>query len=326
MNTLLSIEQAAELVKSGTPLCLAGSEASLDRLPRGNWIAGTIPYFMAKDGGVKADDRVFATSFPADQTPAFAYYTPETLPLVTENTPSSGYAVAIIPAGGVAHRRFAEESRDFESAFLKPTIGWISGVDVADLGKITPKVYDGRTGTKYEDGAVVAHVTLPESQLATIEIVNIFEPDGGDVLRFEETGFAATRCLVNGRSEDLAGYLERRGNSDGRLPLVGDFAGAELNVSVQSIDASSGVVKFYAPVFPGVDYRLARAVTDYGARFDEQMRTSSPTGIVFSCNCILNYLYGGLEGRKVGELEGPITFGEIGYQLLNQTLVMLRVQ
>jgi hypothetical protein len=39
----------------------------------------------------------------------------------------------------------------------------------------------------------------------------------------------------------------------------------------------------------------------------------------------LNYLYGKLEGRKTGDLTGPITFGEIAFQLLNQTLVYLEV-
>ncbi len=38
---------------------------------------------------------------------------------------------------------------------------------------------------------------------------------------------------------------------------------------------------------------------------------------------MLNYVYGKLEGRHTGKLTGPITFGEIAYQLLNQTLVYL---
>ena len=46
---------------------------------------------------------------------------------------------------------------------------------------------------------------------------------------------------------------------------------------------------------------------------------------VFACNCILNYLYGKLEGKKTGHLTGPFTFGEIAHQLLNQTLVRLCV-
>ena len=33
-----------------------------------------------------------------------------------------------------------------------------------------------------------------------------------------------------------------------------------------------------------------------------------------------------LEGKKTGAFTGPITFGEIAYQLLNQTLVYLEVK
>ena len=48
--------------------------------------------------------------------------------------------------------------------------------------------------------------------------------------------------------------------------------------------------------------------------------------VFFSCNCVLNYLYSNLEGKKVGSFTGPMTFGEIAYVLLNQTLVYLQVQ
>lgn len=33
----------------------------------------------------------------------------------------------------------------------------------------------------------------------------------------------------------------------------------------------------------------------------------------------------GLEGKKTGDVTGPVTFGEIAYQLLNQTLVYLNI-
>jgi len=46
----------------------------------------------------------------------------------------------------------------------------------------------------------------------------------------------------------------------------------------------------------------------------------------FSSNCILNYLYGELEGKKIKNVTGPITFGEIGYMLLNQTLTFLYIE
>jgi len=46
----------------------------------------------------------------------------------------------------------------------------------------------------------------------------------------------------------------------------------------------------------------------------------------FSCNCILNYLYGELEGKHTGQVVGPMTFGEVAYQLLNQTMVQMTLE
>lgn len=46
----------------------------------------------------------------------------------------------------------------------------------------------------------------------------------------------------------------------------------------------------------------------------------------FSCNCILNYVYAGLEGKRTGTILGPITFGEIAHQFLNQTIVRLYIR
>jgi hypothetical protein len=47
---------------------------------------------------------------------------------------------------------------------------------------------------------------------------------------------------------------------------------------------------------------------------------------MFSCNCILNFLYGELEGKSIGTFTGPVTFGEIAYQLVNQTLVYVKAE
>jgi hypothetical protein len=41
-------------------------------------------------------------------------------------------------------------------------------------------------------------------------------------------------------------------------------------------------------------------------------------------NCVLNHLYGKLEGTQAG-LPGPFTFGAITYQLLNQTMASCHV-
>jgi len=40
---------------------------------------------------------------------------------------------------------------------------------------------------------------------------------------------------------------------------------------------------------------------------------------------VLNYVYGELENKRTGNLTGPMTFGEIAFQVLNQTLVHVTV-
>ena len=77
MNQLISVQAAAELIRQGTPLSLAGPESALDQLPAGNWIGGTIPYFMVPSGGVVVQDgQVFATDLSPAGEVSFASYGP----------------------------------------------------------------------------------------------------------------------------------------------------------------------------------------------------------------------------------------------------------
>jgi hypothetical protein len=95
-----------------------------------------------------------------------------------------------------------------------------------------------------------------------------------------------------------------------------------VNVSIQSLDITGRVVKFFAPVFKDVGYRTAKPVSGYSECFLSAIPATDHAP-VFSCNCVLNYLHGQLEGRTTGSMQGPMTFGEIAYQLLNQTLVRI---
>jgi Family of unknown function (DUF6976) len=172
---------------------------------------------------------------------------------------------------------------------------------------------------------VVMHVTIPASKAVDIGIVNIFEQGGGDILTFGADGFTCTEVMVNGVKENFADYITRN-RLDTKLPLVADYYGALINISFQNVEPGKDV-SFYAPVFTGVRYKHAKAIQDYAALFDTQLHQNNLNGenVTFSCNCILNYLYSGLEGKKTDPFVGPITFGEIAYQLLNQTLVYLQI-
>lgn len=321
---LTSIGYASELIAAGRFLTIAGDEEALRQLPKGNWIGGTIPYFMSEDGGAVSRDRVFVNEIPAfDAAPALRFYDAEALPQICRNAPEHGYTVIIVPALSPCHVAFAENAPNYEDMYMKPLIGWVAGVHLDNLGKTSPKVVLGTTGEFSDQHAVAIDVPLPPEKYANIDIVNLFRPGSGDAIAFGATGFSAGDCQINGHLANLADYLTSR-QIDTRLPLVADYCGAMINVSIKGIDAAARNVDFYAPVFPGVTYRIADPVDDYVGRFQAALPTLD-SGISFSCNCILNFLYSDLEGKRTAHITGPITFGEIAYQLLNQTLVYLTV-
>jgi hypothetical protein len=141
---------------------------------------------------------------------------------------------------------------------------------------------------------------------------------------FETDGYHTKNILVNGQLQNIVSYLEQN-NIDTRLPLVADYNGAHINISFNKIDKKNGTVSFYAPFFQGEAYKLAAPIADYVQEFCARIEANNTAVPIFACNCILNYVYSELEGKTTGPISGPITFGEIAYQLLNQTLVQLHI-
>jgi hypothetical protein len=175
-----------------------------------------------------------------------------------------------------------------------------------------------------EDAAVVMHAALPSKHIAEINYINIFEQGDGDTITFLQDGFSSSEAYINGVKTNFADYITKR-NLDTRLPLVADYFGARLNVSFQSVDPSKHEVRFYAPVFAGVSYKHAKPLQDYVQQFTDMLPLHLSRHPAFSCNCILNYLYSELEGKRTGKITGPATFGEVVYQLLNQTVAYLTI-
>ncbi|MBI4905027.1 MAG: hypothetical protein HY820_15425 [Acidobacteria bacterium] len=320
---LQTIDRAAEAIAAGRPLLLAGDEAALRRLPRGNWIAGTIPYFMDREGGVCSRERVFVTEVCQTSGVQIRSYDVQALPRILQDAPDNGFSALIMPAGSPVHTTYARDAGDYEGIFVKPVVGWIAGVHVTEIGQRLPQVVNGVTGEWCSGEAVVMHVTLPAGKIVELDIVNVFEPGMGESICFLETGFEARECLAGGKRVSLAEYLRSVG-ADTRLPLTADYHGTVVNVSIQSVDDGLDAVRFYAPVFPGIEYKLASPVPDYVASFEHVLPSNGEP--LFACNCILNYLYSELEGKKTGAVTGPITFGEIAHLLLNQTMVRLFVR
>lgn len=318
---LKTFEEAAALIKTQKLLHISGTESLLRKLPAGNWIGGSTEYFLAETGGQVRSDALDVLELNFTEY-KFASYGAEDLPNVAKDAYDNGFSIIILPFDSAVHKQYAQNAANYEDIFLKNIVGWISGLNL-NAADQTPVAVNGSAGETLTDKAAALHIGLPEGKTAQLNILNIFNADTqSPVITFGEDGFKAQNCYIDGKETVFADYIAR-GNLDTKLPLVGDYSGAGINISIKSIE--DGAVNFYAPVFKGIEYRFAEAVPDYVGAFHKKITEITDTDSAFACNCILNFLYGNLEGKNLGGFYGPITFGEIAWQLLNQTLVYLQI-
>jgi len=319
---LMSFEKVSELIGMGKVLHIAATQSLLEQLPKGNWIGGSTEYFMDAQGGKVFGDALFVTEFAYENFSIKTYSATE-IENVATDTPDNGFSIVIVPFDSAVHKEYAENSAGYADMFIKKVVGWVSGVNLGIAGQI-PITANGLVAQTYSDAAVALHLELPADQYADINIINIFTPsDTSPVFEFPTEGFSVQKCLADGKEVVLADYIAETG-MDTKLPLIGDYSGHGINISIKSIE--DGVVNLYAPVFNGIKYRVASAMPNYVQAFHSQLDAHNADKVVFSCNCILNFLYGELEGQKTGGFVGPITFGEIAYQLVNQTLVYVTAE
>ncbi|MBO4338113.1 MAG: hypothetical protein J5842_08570 [Lachnospiraceae bacterium] len=317
----VSLDQAVDMINGGKILHIAADDTLLSKLPAGKWIGGTTPYFIAEDGGVLTKDKLFVNEIDYADEINVSVYGKYNIFQIVEECYDNGLTMLIVPFGSEVLAKYAKEAPSVEELLMHPTVGWVSGFDLGTGGEA--KVYDGTTGKSYTDKAVAMHIKLPDDKSAMINIVNIFEDDKTDpVILFPDNALHVSKCTVNGQNVDFAEYIRKKG-IDTQMPLVADYNGVFINTSIKEVGDDR--VSLYAPVFKGIEYRFATHVSDYEEEFKKKINETGASSPVFSCNCILNYLYGNLEGRKTPPYAGPVTFGEVAYQLLNQTLVYCEI-
>lgn len=325
MKTLYKVSEVTDMINNGDILLLSGDEDILNKLPNGKWIAGTIPYFMSEKGGVRTHDEIQVVKLPPFITDfTIKTYSVSELKNIPKDYLSNGFSYIIIPAFSDALINYAKDCTSYDGLFNRPLIGWVSGVDLAQVGKLKAKVFNGKTGEIADSKAVVMHIDLPANKYAKINKINLFKQGDGDVITFNSPGFEFYECKVNGEDTNFYEYIISN-NIDTKLPLVADYMGAMINVSIQDIDSVSGKVILFAPAFPGIEYKIAKPVTDYEKEFTAKLNEAHISPL-FSCNCILNYHYANLEGKQIGNAFGPMSFGEIAYMLLNQTMVYVTIE
>jgi len=324
-SDLMDIESVIEKINQREFLIIAADANVLQQLPSGNWIAGSIPYFMGQEGGEVSQNKAFVNTIEGldlSNPPRIMPYDVNSIKNIAQDAPENGFTITILPAGSDVHAEYAENAPSYNNMFFSPLIGWIAGTHLDDSAA-QPQVGFGPVNMLMTDKAIAMHVSLPEDQFANINIVNLFEQGTGPSISFSDTGFSASDCIIDGKAEKFSEYVQNN-NIDTRLPLVADYNGVNINVSIKEILDNS--VEFYAPIFRNVKYQFANPVNDYVAELDQAITSHQVPETSFSFNCILNFLYAELENKKTAKMSGPFTFGEIAYQLLNQTLVYLTIE
>lgn len=320
-----TLDEVRALILAGHVLLLAGEETVLCRLPPGRWIGGTAAHFISPHGGEAAGDRILVTDITSHvETADICAYSAQSIPGLAADYPANGFSSIAIPGLSEVHAAFARDGQSYEGLFSSPLVGWVTATDLDDPARRTPKCFVG-DGVPRDDVAAVMHVTLPAGQSARTDIINPFAMGDGPTFEFDDEGFVIDgACAIDGRRDDFAAYLATHSDQI-RLPLVADYRGALVNVSIRSYDAQTGRVEFFAPVTRGVIYRFAAAPTERQNPF-AAFGLTAPGQVAASCNCILNYSYFDLEGRATGPFFGPVSFGEIAYILFNQTLTFLVIE
>lgn len=329
------------MIEEGRVLLLAGTEEDLSSLPEGCWIGGTAGYFVTPQGGVAAAGQIFYADFTAIAISAsWRSFDAGDIHGLAQYYPENGFAILLLPGFSRLLGEVAGRIMEFDGLYNLPLMGWVSAIALEGLPHILPagvrpKTFAGGQAGASERAAVL-YVSLPEQYFAQLHIANLFAPGTGPDIRFPAAGqFSNGDCLIGGTRGNLVQYIAEQG-IDRRLPLVADHEGALLNVAILLADDKR--MMFLSPVSPALTYRFAEEVLDYAAEFARAAAEIELDQAAHACICALHYYYAGLtygcdetapepRERPVPgpNITAPVTFGQIAYTVLNQTLTCLTI-
>lgn len=324
-SKLYTIQQAIEKIKENRILVIAGDEALIKQLPSGKWIAGTINHFMDTNGGVVSKDKLHIDDF-TDNISEFKItdYSEKDVLSITAESYRNGFSYLVMPLNSPVHQAYGKSTMHMTDLCINPVVGWVAGLEENETKGLSPKVFNGETLEIFENRIAALHCRLANGKQARIEIVNLFSQGNGDTVEFSRYGFTQSDCLVNGKKQNIYDYITSN-NIDEKLPFMTDMGGAMINVHPLTLNHKEKTVKMAAAVFPEFTYRLASPIDDYAAEF--QKRVPSDThNIIATISCYANYKYLGLKEKSFGEFTGPLAFGEVGFILFNQTMVLLYIE
>lgn len=322
---LFSIDETNQLINSGRKLIITADEILLDKLDKGDWIGGTIPYFMTDAGGEKSKDRLFVDDLTDIGTDfKFLEYDAQSIDSITTNNFENGFVILILPFGSEIQKNFSLNCLNYTDLLKNPLLGYVAGFDLNDNNNPTSYVYYGKNRGKSGIKGAAIHVALPENEVARVEIINPNSiDDNSPVFTFPVTSFEQSDCKIDGIDGNIADYLISIGHPTMGIPLISSTNGTLINRDIQLIDKENRKVNFFSPVYSDEKYKLAKKSEDFTSLFKNKLQIDKNEA-VYSCLCLSFYLLGNLENKSIN-INGAFTFGEIAYQLLNQTAVFLLI-
>jgi hypothetical protein len=327
-NKLLDIRTTIELIQGGRVLVVSGEDRLMEKLPRGNWIGGTTPYFYLKNERGRADkSKLFVTDF-TESINDFKILTLEEESLAMINTIGfeNGFSFLILPAGQKIHHAFAIKSKDYDTLKNNSLIGFVAGADLEEYkkGKVA-KLFNGETKQSFSNSAVVMYCSLISPKVARVGSVNIFEPSHEFFIEVFEDTAKVKDCLINGELSNLYQFLKDN-KIDVSHPLIFDQGHSNVNISFQFLIKESKEVFFFAPLMKGKKYYFSKRLDHYQSAIKTKLFdvVEHENAIIYNCSSILNYVHGKLNKNGIG-FSGPVTFGEIANHLLNQTFTYLAI-
>ena len=325
-NKLYSKQEVIDFINAGKVMLLTGSDKALADLPKGNWIGGTSYYFVDTIG-TAGDDKIFVDDYTlVTQNCKTAVYDETNIQDIAKNGFKNGFVVVVLPIDSPVYYTFANKALEYDSMFDNPVVGFVAATKMEDYGKKSPKTVSGIDGILSDQKAVVLYVELPEFLAARAEIENFDTIDEDTpTIVFPKNGFVQSECTINGKQANIADYFENtiKPRLGGYTQMITSQNGALINRDVKIVDPKKGEVTFFSPVAAGDEYHLVKNGADYIGMFNNSL--GAKRSDVLTCFSCVSYYFGGkFEDRNVC-VNGIYAFGEIGYQLLNKTIVTLEI-
>ena len=325
-NRLYTRQEVVNFINSGRVMLLTGSQKALKGLPKGNWVGGSSPYFV-DSVGIEDHDKIFVDDFTmVAQNCKTASFNENNIQNIAKDGFKNGFVVVVMPIDSKVHITFATSALGYDKMFDNPVVGYVSATTPDENGNNTSISVSGSDGIITDKLASVLYVELPDYLAARAEIENFDTIDEkSPKIIFPHDGFVQSSCTIDGKQANIAEFCDHTIKllSGPNMQIITSQNGALINRVIRNVDLDKGEVTFFSSIVAGDEYRLVKSGTDYVAIFNRSLGAKQCD--VLTCFSCVTYFFGGnFLGKNVCK-NGIYAFGEIGYQLLNKTIVTLEI-